>query len=66
MEALEPAELDYLICAVIRMQGELGGRLPIMKRFGSPEHLRNHQARLELGEVLLQKLTELERAREGM
>lgn len=54
-------ELDYLICAVIARQTEFEGRMSMMKRYASPEHLANHEAKIELGEVIMQKLTELER-----
>ncbi len=61
MEPFSAVEIDYMMCAVIRQQTELGSRTHIMRRFARPEHLASHEARIELGEVLLQKLTELER-----
>jgi hypothetical protein len=52
-----PAELDLIICALVRQQTDLRSRLPIMEKYASAEHLVNHRRRLELGERLLEDLS---------
>jgi hypothetical protein len=51
------AELDYLLCAIIRQQTEFRSRLPLMERFANAEHLSNHRAKIALGERLLEDLS---------
>jgi hypothetical protein len=51
------AELDYLLCAIIRQQTEYRSRIPLMERFANAEHLANHRAKIALGERLLEDLS---------
>jgi hypothetical protein len=55
---LEPAELDYLVCALIRYQSELRTRTNIMEAYAAPGHLANHRAKLSVGEKLLEEFDE--------
>jgi hypothetical protein len=51
------AELDYLLCAIIKQQTEFRSRIPIMERFAAADHLANHRAKIALGERLLEELS---------
>jgi hypothetical protein len=51
------AELDLILCALIRQQTELRARVSIMEKYASAEHLANHRAKLVLGERLLEDLS---------
>jgi hypothetical protein len=48
-------EVDLLVCALLRHQTDLRARTPLMERFASPEHLASHQAKIVLGETLLER-----------
>jgi hypothetical protein len=48
-------EIDLLVCALMRYQTELRSRTPLMERFATPEHLATHQAKIALGEALLER-----------
>jgi hypothetical protein len=48
-------EIDLLVCAVLRYQTDLRSRTPLMEQYASPEHLANHQAKIALGEALLER-----------
>jgi hypothetical protein len=52
-----PEELDYVCCALIKYQTDLRARTKLMERFATPEHLANHQAKIALGEKLLDDLS---------
>lgn len=52
-----PEELDFVICALLRYQTDLRARTKLMERFAAPEHLANHQAKIALGEQLLEDLS---------
>ena len=48
-------EVDLLVCALLRYQTDLRTRTPLMERFANPEHLASHQAKIALGEALLER-----------
>jgi hypothetical protein len=48
-------EIDLLVCALLRYQTDLRSRTPLMERFATPEHLASHQAKIALGETLLEQ-----------
>lgn len=54
--AFTEAELDYLVCALIRYQSELRTKTKIMEAHASADHLANHRARLLVGTRLLDAL----------
>jgi hypothetical protein len=51
------AELDLILCALVRQQSDFRSRLPIMEKYAGAEHLANHRAKLVLGEQLLKDLS---------
>jgi hypothetical protein len=52
-ELFTAAEVDYIICALIKYQTELRGRTHLMERFADREHLERHAAKILLGEKIL-------------
>jgi hypothetical protein len=48
-------EVDLLVCALLRYQTDLRSRSALMERFANPEHLASHQAKIALGEALLER-----------
>ena len=48
-------EVDLLVCALLRYQTDLRSRSPLMEKYASPEHLANHQAKIALGEALMER-----------
>ena len=48
-------EVDLLVCALLRYQTDLRTRTLLMERFANPEHLASHQAKIALGEQLLER-----------
>jgi uncharacterized protein YceH (UPF0502 family) len=50
-------EVDLLVCALLRYQTELRTRTQLMERFATPEHLASHQAKIALGEALLERFS---------
>jgi hypothetical protein len=50
-------EIDLVVCALLRYQTDLRTRTPLMERFASPEHLASHQAKIAMGEALLERFS---------
>lgn len=50
-----PQELDLIGCALIRYLSELRARSRLMERFGAPQHMEKHRAKIALGEKLLEE-----------
>ena len=50
-----PAEIDYILCALISYEADLRSRTGLMERFAAREHLENHCGKIMLGEKILKE-----------
>jgi hypothetical protein len=50
-------EVDLLVCALLRYQTDLRSRSALMEKYADPEHLASHQAKIALGEALLDRFS---------